>query len=105
MSWSSRAPARRAALRGGGVRERRLKDGRLVVLVMEVPPPVGRGLRVALGRVLPLLLAPERGDVEVAPRAAHGFVAALVDEVRAEDPAVVAEEGVGAVPRVHAEVG
>src|SRR5687768_6119185 len=49
------------------------------VLVVEVPPPVGRGLRIALGRVLPLLLAPQRGDVEVGPGAAHGLVAAAVD--------------------------
>src|SRR5215210_4694557 len=72
--------ASRAALRGGGVREGRLEDCRLVVLVVEVPPLVGLGLRVALGRVLPLLLASERGDVEVAPRAAHRLVSALVDE-------------------------
>src|SRR4051794_17143630 len=51
----SRPRAPRAALRGGRCRERRFEDGRLVVLVVEVPPPVGRGLRVALGRVLPLL--------------------------------------------------
>ena len=39
----------------------------LAVRVVVVPPLVRRGLRVALGRVLPLLLAPERGDVEIAP--------------------------------------
>src|SRR4029078_7415919 len=33
----------------------------------------------------PLLLATERGDVEVRPRAPHVLVAAAVDEVRAED--------------------
>jgi hypothetical protein len=37
------------------------------VRVVVVPPLVRRGLWVALGRVLPLLLAPERGDVEIAP--------------------------------------
>src|ERR1700729_590980 len=72
---------------------------------VRVPPPVGRSLRVALGRVLPFLLAPERGEVEVAPRAPERLVAAVVDEVRAEDLLAVAEEGIGAMPLVHAEVG
>src|SRR5688572_19898361 len=81
------------------------RSGGLVVLVVEVPPLVRRGLRVALGGVLPLLLAPERGDVEVAPGAAHGLVASVVDEVGAEDSLAVADEGVGAVPLVDAEVG
>src|SRR5512132_938085 len=76
----------------------------LVVLVVEVPPLVRRGLRVALRRVLPLLLAPERGDVEVAPGAAHVLIAAAVDEVGAEDVVAVADERVGAVPLGHAEV-
>src|SRR4051794_40340687 len=75
------------------------------VLVVKVPPPVRRRLRVALRRVLPFLLSPECGHVEVAPRASHGLVAAAVDEVRAEDPVAVADEGVGAVPLVHTEVG
>src|SRR5919198_5105457 len=77
----------------------------LAVLVVEVPPLVGRRLRIALGRVLPLLLAPEGGQVEVAPGAARRLVAAIVDEVGTEDPVAVAEEGVGPVPLVHAEVG
>src|SRR5260221_3934525 len=102
----SRARAPRAALGVGEARTGRLVDGRLVVLVVEVPPQIGLGLRVALGRVLPLLLAAERGDVEIGPGAAQRLVAALVDEVRAEDPVVViAVEGVGAVPLVNAEVG
>src|SRR5215212_4997807 len=53
----------------------------VVVLVVQVPPLVRRGLRVALRRVLPHLLAPQGGDVEVAPGAAHVLVAAGVDEV------------------------
>src|SRR5687768_6549318 len=65
-----------------GVRSR---DLGLVVLVVEVPPLVRRGLRVALGRVLPLLLAAEGAHVEVAPGAPHRLVAAAVDEVGAED--------------------
>src|SRR5919112_5755453 len=79
-------------------------SGGVAVRVVVVPPLVGRGLGVALGRVLPLLLAPERGDVEVAPGAPHRLVAARVDEVGAEDPVAVADEGVGAVPLAHAEV-
>src|SRR5438552_3365314 len=41
--------------------------GRLTVAVfiVPVPPLVRRGLRVALGRVLPLLLAPKRSHIEV----------------------------------------
>src|SRR5262245_55886730 len=34
----------------------------LAVFVVPVPPLVGRRLRVAFRRVLPLLLTPERGD-------------------------------------------
>jgi hypothetical protein len=37
------------------------------VRVVVVPPLVWPGLWVALGRVLPVLLASERGDVEIAP--------------------------------------
>ena len=74
------------------------------VRVVVVPPLVRRGLRVALGRVLPLLLAPERGDVEEAPGRAHVLVAAGVDEVGAEDPIALADERVVPVPLVHAEV-
>src|SRR5829696_10241843 len=91
--------ARAAAPRPGGRRSTGAPVG-----VVVVPPPIGRRPRIALGRVLPFLLAPERGDVEVAPGAAHRLVAAAVDEVGAEDPVAVADEGVGAVPLVDAEV-
>src|SRR5215216_3586963 len=74
------------------------------VLVVEVPPHVRRRLRIAGGRVLPLLLAAERGQVEIAPGAAHRLVAAAVDEVGPEDLLALADERVGAVPLVHAEV-
>src|ERR1700737_560420 len=56
----------------------------VAVCVVPVPPLVRRRLRVALRRVLPLLLAAERSDVEVAPGAPHRLVAAVVDEVGAE---------------------
>jgi len=72
--------------------------------VVVVPPLVGRRLRVALRRVLPFLLAPERGDVEVTPGAAQLLVATVVDEVGAEDAIAVADEGVGPVPLVDPEV-
>src|SRR5580692_11800948 len=72
----------------------------LAVLVVPVPPSVRLGLRVALGRVLPLLLAAERGDVEVAPGTSHRLVAPATDEVGAEHPVAVADERVRAVPLV-----
>ncbi len=84
---------------------RRRRRRRRCRVVVPVPPRVRRRLGVPLRGVLPLLLAPEGGDVEVAPGAPHGLVAAGVDEVRAEHAVVVADEGVGAVPLVHAEVG
>src|SRR5215207_5457336 len=107
---STRAPrgARRRSPTGGfpppaaGLHER---SRALAVLVVQVPPLVRRRLRIALGRVLPLVLAPERGQVEVAPSAAHRLVAAVVDEVGAKDLLALADEGVGAVPLIHAEVG
>src|SRR5262249_23018110 len=51
------------------------------VLIVPVPPLVGRGLRVAFRRVLPGLLASERRRIEVAPGAPHRLVAPAVDEV------------------------
>src|SRR5215212_784268 len=101
------ARCRRRPRRGGPPRPAARRCGRsrrLLVLVVQAPPLVGLGLRVALGRVLPLLLAAERGDVEVAPRAAHRLVAATVHEVGPEDPVAVADERVGAVPLADAEV-
>jgi hypothetical protein len=58
-----------ARARGGAWR------GDALVGVVVVPPAVGRRLRPALRRGLPLLLAPERRDVEVVPRASHLLVA------------------------------
>src|SRR3954451_6250530 len=81
--------------------------GRLAVAVGVVPlPPLVRvGLRVTLRRVFPLLLSPERRDVEVAPRAAHRLVTAIVDEVGAEHVDAVPDERVRAVPFGYIEVG
>src|SRR5882762_615802 len=84
--------------------------GRLGVAVFVVPaPPLrGRGLPVAVRRVLPLFLAPKRGHVEVAPGIYKRLVAAVVDEVGAEHAVASligrADERVGAVPLVAAEV-
>src|SRR5919198_6244303 len=75
------------------------------VFVVQPPPPIRRGLRIALGRVLPLLLAAKRGDVQVVPGAPHLFIAAAGDEVGAEDAIAVANEGARAVPLVDTEVG
>src|SRR5689334_10202301 len=83
---------------GSGVRHRRLE-------VVVAPPLVRRRLRVTLGRVLPRLLPAERGDVEVRPGPTHRLVTARVDEVGAEDVAVVvADERVRAVPLVDTMV-
>ena len=53
-----------------GVSQAVRSPGRRSVFVVVTPPPVRRCLRVALRRVLPLLLAPERGYIEVAPGSA-----------------------------------
>jgi hypothetical protein len=50
-------------------------------------------------------LATERGDVEIAPGASHRLIASAVDEIGAKYAIVDADEGVGAVPLVHTEVG
>ena len=75
------------------------------IALVPVPPLVGSALGVALRRVLPLLLTPERRHVEVAPDCAHRLVAAGVDEVGAEHALAVADERVVAVPLIHPEVG
>src|SRR6202048_3350363 len=54
------------------------------VAVVPVPPLVRSALRVALRRVLPRLLTPERRHVEVAPGGAHRLISAAADEVGAE---------------------
>src|SRR5881398_1948511 len=73
--------------------------------VVPDPPLVRRGLGIALRRVLPLLLTPERSDVEVVPGAPHLLVTPVVNEVGAEHVVTVADERVRAMPLVHAEVG
>src|SRR5829696_1920221 len=77
----------------------------VVVLVVPAAPGVGRGLRPALGGVLPLLLAAVGGDVEEAPGRAERLVAAGVDEVRAVRLVAVAQEHVRAVPFGDVVVG
>src|ERR1700733_7180716 len=76
----------------------------VAVFVVPLPPLVRRTLRVTLGGVLPNLLPPKRGHVQEVPGVDEYLVAATVDEVRAEDAVTVADECVGAVPFVHAEV-
>src|SRR6266851_4428675 len=100
------APSRVGSLRVGyDIDPLRVRGGLGPVIVVPVPPLVRRGLGIALRRVLPLLLAPARSYVKVAPGAAHCLVAAVVDEVGAKYTLAVAEERVRAVPLVHAEVG
>src|SRR5258705_12261701 len=71
------------------------------VTVVPVPPLVRSALGVALRRVLPLLLTPERRHVEVAPNGAHRLVAAAVVEVGAEHALAVPDERLVAVPFIH----
>src|SRR5205823_6668089 len=73
--------------------------------VVPDPPLVRRGLWITLRRVLPLLLTPERSDVEVVPGVPHLLIAAVIDEVASKHAVAVADERVRAVPLVHAEVG
>src|SRR5215218_523967 len=81
-----------------------LLGGLVVVCVVPLPPHVWRGLGIAVRRVLPLLLAPERRHVEVGPGGGVHLVAAAVREVGAEDPVAVTDEGGRAVPLVDTEV-
>src|SRR5258708_1682525 len=74
------------------------------VSVVPVPPLVRRGLWVAVRRIFPVLLASQRGDVEVAPRGPQGSVSAVVDEVGAVHAVAVANERIRTVPLVHTEV-
>src|SRR5438094_3839903 len=97
-----------AALRGGPGGAELHQAGSVFIhhvwFVMPDPPLVRRSLGVALRRGLPLLLAPERSDVEVVPSVPHLLIAAIVDEVGAERAVAIADERVRAVPLVHAEV-
>src|ERR1700722_1591506 len=74
------------------------------IFVVPVPPLIRWGLGIARRRVLPLLLAAERSQVEVAPRAPYCLIAAAVDEVSAEHAVAFAEEHVVPVPFVDTEV-
>src|ERR1700738_5721525 len=54
------------------------------VTLVPVPPLVRSALGVALRRILPGLLTPERRHVEIAPGGAHRLISAAADEVGAE---------------------
>src|ERR1700744_1461487 len=81
-----------------------VRRGLSFVVVVPVPPLVGRGLWVTFWRVFPGLLTAERREVKVAPGGAHRLVAAAVDEVRAKHLLTVVEEHVVPMPFIHAEV-
>ena len=81
------------------------QGARRSVRVVILQPPAGWRLRVALRRVLPLLLAPERRHVEVAPGASQRLVAACIHEIGAEDLIALIYEHVVAMPLVDSEVG
>src|SRR6266853_1041740 len=71
---------------------RRVYSSLLLVFVVAAPPLVRRRLRVALGRLLPALLAAKRRYVEQRPDAAKRLDAASGREVRAEYLLAVAQE-------------
>src|SRR5437879_6757541 len=87
-----------AAFRGGPGGAKLHESGsifiRRVWFVVPDPPLVRRSLGVALWRVLPLLLAPERSDVEVVPCISHLIVAVVVDVVGTENDVVGPHEQV-----------
>ena len=62
-----------------------------LVFVVQAPPFVGRRLRPARRRVLPLLLAAERRQVEEGPDAAERLDAAALGRVGEEDAVAVAQ--------------
>src|SRR5581483_1989538 len=74
------------------------------VVVVPVPPPVRRVLRIALWRVLPSLLTTEWCNVEVAPDCPHCLITAVVDQVCAKHPLAIPEEHVVPMPLIDAEV-
>src|SRR3954454_3445466 len=67
------------------------------VTVVQVPPFVRPGLRIAIRRILPLLLASERRHVEVAPDGTHRFVATAADPIGTEHALAFADERIVAV--------
>src|SRR5207248_352805 len=67
-------------------------------------PRVRGSVRITGRGVFPLFLAPERGNVEIVPSAAHLFIAAIVDDVGAKHTVAVADECIRAMPFIHAEV-
>src|SRR5947199_3168149 len=104
LQYSRDVPALRGGPGGAELHQAGSIFIRRVWFVVPDPPLVRRSLGVTLRRVLPLLLAPKRSDVEVVPGVPHLLVAAVVDEVGAEHAVAVADEGVGTVPLVYAEV-
>src|SRR5262249_3709430 len=76
----------------------------VAIFVVPIPPLVRRCLRITFWRVLPFLLAPERSDVEIVPRAPHLFVATIVDEVRTKHAVAIANERIGAVPFIYTKI-
>src|SRR2546429_1203003 len=75
------------------------------VFVVPVPPLVRWTLRVAVWRVFPFLLAPKGSHAEESPGGDECLIAAVVDEVRLEYPAVVVtDERDGAMPLVDTEI-
>src|SRR5260370_39940599 len=90
----------------GGVRHPdafRVRRGIGGVTGVPVPPFVRPDLGVALGRVLPPLLTPERRRDEAAPDATPRVVAAAVSEVGAEEERATPHAEVVGIRRTHAD--
>src|SRR6266511_3240731 len=64
----------------------------VLILVVAAPPLVGLGLRVPGRRVLPLLLTPERRQVEEGPHTAERLHATGRREVGTKDAVAAAQE-------------
>src|SRR5687768_11689220 len=59
---------------------------------MAAPPLIRRRLRPSFGRIFPILLPPERCQVEEAPGRAKRFDSATIRKVRAIDSFIIAQK-------------
>src|ERR1700722_467503 len=75
------------------------------VFIMQAPPTIGRAPLDALRRILPILLPPERRQIEEGPDAAQHLDAAPAGEIGTKQAVGATEENVKAKAAIHAEVG
>src|SRR5262249_21177674 len=72
--------------------------------VMPVPPFIWRSFGITFRRILPHFLAAERREIEITPDSPHRLIAAIVDEIGAENLVAVPDESVVAMPFVHSKI-